>query len=104
MSNIEIGEGHHQPISYTEFEFDVCLRFVWAESDIIPTAVQVSITEPSRKTNLAATSDSMQKNWATFEEAMLEGRRIATELITNRSWVRQTTGVGSSQVVHRSKD
>lgn len=104
MSDNRLAEDRPRNISYIEGKFEVFIGFGWAELGNIPTSVKVSIREPARNTNLAASSDAIRKNWTTFEEAETEGRRVATELITTRSPVRKITGVGSSQVIYSESD
>lgn len=104
MSDVRLAEDRPRNISYIEGQFEVFIGFGWAETGNIPTSIKVSIREPARNTNLSASSDAIQKIWTTFEEAEIEGRRVATELIKTRSPVRKITGVGSSQVIHNESD
>lgn len=81
MAGIKLAEDRPRDIHYKSGDFDVSLIFGWIDADQTPSGLRVHVAETAKPNNFAKSAGSLEKNWATFEEAVDEGEKFASGLI-----------------------
>jgi predicted acyl esterase len=93
MTGVKLGEDRPRDIHYKIGGFDVSLIFGWLDAGRAPSGVRVHVAETEEPNNFAQSAGPIEKSWSTFEEAVDESEKFASELINTWPNRKEKSGV-----------
>ncbi|WLG72208.1 hypothetical protein [Pseudomonas simiae] len=93
MTDVKLAEDRPRDIHYKSGDFEVSLIFGWLDAGKTPSGLRVHVAETAQPNNFAQSTGSIEKNWSTFEEAVAEGEKFASGLITTWPNRKEKSGI-----------